>query len=85
MIWTNTPLGGYASEVSDPVMFCDGTDAAYAYRSKKLTSTARDPTSTPRPVPSARPNTSPAPSVRSDPGMKHTVVKTYTAAKASAP
>lgn len=39
----------------------------------------------PKPVPSARPNTRPAPSVSSEPGMKHTVVKTYTRAKARAP
>lgn len=60
-------------------------DARAICRTKKLTSTARDPTSTPRPVPSARPKTSPAPSVRSDPGMKHTVVNIYTKAKARAP
>lgn len=50
-----------------------------------LTSTATDPTKTPHPVPRARPNTSPAPRVSSEPGIKHTVVKMYTAAKATAP
>lgn len=50
-----------------------------------LTSTASVPTSTPNPVPKARPNTSPAPSVSSDPGIKATVVNTYTRAKATAP